>query len=72
MSFRPTGVYVLSSIPKTLYNFSTGVFPMYRGILELKNNASILRKNGSFSNKTCRGLTALFLKRKFTFAVATS
>ena len=41
----PTGVYVLSSISKTWHNFSTGFFPMYRGILELKNNISFLCKN---------------------------
>ena len=66
-NFRPTGVYVLSSISKTLHNFSTGFFPMYRGILELKNDTNILRKNGSFSNKTCCGLAALFLKTKIYF-----
>ena len=66
-NFRPTGVYVLSSISKTLHNFSTGYFPMYRGILELKNDTNILRKNGSFSNKTCCGLAALFLKTKIYF-----
>ena len=51
-NFKTTGVYVLSSISKTLHNFSTGIFPMYRGILELKIDTSILRKNGSFSNMT--------------------
>ena len=66
-NFRPTGVYVLSSISKTLHNFSTGFFPMYRGILELKHDTRILRKNGSFSNKTCCGLTAFFLKTKIYF-----
>ena len=66
-NFRPTGVNVLSSISKTLHNFSTGFSPMHRGILELKNDTSILHKNGSFSNKTCCGLTALFLKRKIYF-----
>ena len=66
-NFRSTEVYVLSSISKTLHNFSTRFFPMYRGILELKNDTSILRKNGSFSNKTCCGLTALFLKTKIYF-----
>ena len=30
-NFRSTGVYVLSSISKTLHNFSTGFFPVYRG-----------------------------------------
>ena len=34
--FRLTGVYVLGSISKTFQNFSTGYFPMYRGILGLK------------------------------------
>ena len=32
---------------------------MDRGILELKNDTSILRKNGLFLNKTCCGLAAL-------------
>ena len=50
-----------------LHNFSAGFFPMYRGLLELKNDASNLRKNGSFSNTTCCGLTALFLKTKIYF-----
>ena len=40
---------------------------MHRGILELKNNTSILHKNGSFSNKASCGLTALFLKMKIYF-----
>ena len=66
-NFRLTGVYVLSSISKALHNFSTGFFPMYRGILELKKVISILRKNDSFSSKTCCGLTALFLKTKICF-----
>ena len=39
---------------------------MYRGILKLKN-ASILLKNASFANKTCCGLTALFVKTKIYF-----
>ena len=50
-NFRPIGLYALSSISKTLHNFSTGFSPMYRGILEPNNDASILRKNGSFLNK---------------------
>ena len=70
--FRPNAVYVSSSISKTLHNFSMGILPMYRGILELKNDTSILRKNGWFSNKTYCSLTALFLKKKFTFVVVTS
>ena len=48
MNFRPTGVYVLRSNSKTLHNFSTGFFLMYRGILELKNDTSILRKSTRF------------------------
>ena len=40
---------------------------MYRGILELKNDTSTLRKNGSFANKICRALTALFVETKFYF-----
>ena len=47
--------------------FSTRFFSLYRGILELKNDTGILRKNGSFSNKTCCGLTALILKTKIYF-----
>ena len=35
---------------------------MYIGILGLKNNTSILSKNGSFRNKTCCALTALIVK----------
>ena len=66
-NFRSNEVYVLSSICKTLHNFSTGLFPMYCRILELKKNTNILRKNGSFSNKTCCDMTALFLKTKIYF-----
>ena len=33
---------------------------MYTGTIELKNDTTILRKNGSFTNKTCRGLASLF------------
>ena len=62
----------LSSISRTLHNFSTVFFSIYRGILERKNDTSILRKSDSFANKPCCGLTALFVKRKFTFAVVTS
>ena len=40
---------------------------MYRGTLEPKKYTNILRKNGSFSNKTSCGLTALFLKTKIYF-----
>ena len=40
---------------------------MYRGISELKNDTSILCKNGSFLNKTRCGLTAPFLKTKIYF-----
>ena len=35
-NLRPTGVNILSSISKTLHNFSTGFFPVYRGILVQK------------------------------------
>ena len=66
-SFGPTRVYVLGSISRTLHNFSTEFFSMYRVILELKNDTSVLRKNGSFANKTYCGLTALFLKKKIYF-----
>ena len=66
-NFRPTAVYVLSSISKTLHDFSTRFLPMYRGTLELKNDTRIMRKNSSFSNKTCCGFTALFLKTKIYF-----
>ena len=67
-NFGPTGVYVLSFISRTWNNFSTGLFPMYRGILELKNDTVILRKHGSFANKMCCGLTALFVKTKSYFS----
>ena len=67
VNFRLTGVYVLSSISKALHNFYTAFFPMYRGILELKNNTRIFVQNGLFSYKTCCGLTALFLKMKISF-----
>ena len=33
-------------------------FSIYRGILELKRDSSILRKNDLFANNTCCGLTA--------------
>ena len=36
------GVYVWSSIFRTLHNFSKGFFSMYRGTLEVKNYTSIL------------------------------
>ena len=42
-------------------------FLIYRGILELKNNTSIWRKNSSFAHKTCCDLTTLFVKQKFSF-----
>ena len=58
---------VLRSISKTLHNFSTCFFSMYRGILEPKNNISISRKNGSFANRTCCGLTALAVKTRIYF-----
>ena len=61
-----TGVYVLSSILRTSHNFIKGFFSKYRGILKLKNNAIILRKNGSFTNKTC------CQKQAFTFVFGTS
>ena len=60
-------IYVYVSISRTLHNFSKGFFSMYRGILELKNDASNLRKNGLFANKTRCVLTALFVKAKFYF-----
>ena len=63
----PTALYVLSSISRTLHNFSTGFCSIYRGILELKSNDSSLLKNGSFPNKTCCFLTALFVKTKIYF-----
>ena len=67
MKFGPTGVYVLSSISRTLHNFSTGLFSMYGRTVELKNDTSILRKNGSFVNETCYALNALFVKTKIYF-----
>ena len=51
------GMYVLSFISRFLHGFTTGFFSMYRGILELKNDTSISRKNGGFLNKTCCDLT---------------
>ena len=57
----------LSSISETSHNFFTRFFRIYRGILEPKNDASVLHKIGFFSNKTCCGLTALFLKTKIYF-----
>ena len=57
----------LSSISRTLHNFSLRFFSMYRGILELENDTSILDKNNSFANKTCCALTALFIKTKIYF-----
>ena len=67
MNFGPTGVYVLSSIYRILHNFSTGFFSMYRGVLELKNDTGISRKNGSFTNKMCCSLSALFVETKIYF-----
>ena len=67
MNFVLTGLFVLSSISRTLNNFYTGFFLMYRKILELKNHNSISRKNGLFANKTCCSLTALFAKTKTYF-----
>ena len=61
-NFRPTGVYVLSS--RTLYDFSNEFFSVYRGILELKNDTTILRKNDSFANKMCCSLTVLIVKNE--------
>ena len=55
-------MYVFSFISRILHNFSMGIFSMYWGILELNNDTSILRRNGSFTNKTCCDLTALFAK----------
>ena len=60
-------MYILSSISRTSHNFSTGFFPMFRGILELKSDTSILHKNDSFANKTCCGLTALLVNTKIYF-----
>ena len=40
---------------------------MYRGILGSKNNTSILHKNSLFADKTCCGLTALFVKTQIYF-----
>ena len=65
--FQVDRVYLLSSISRTLHNFSTGLFSMYRGRLKLKNVTSILHKNGSFANHTCCGLTSLFVKTKIYF-----
>ena len=48
-------------------SFFHRILSMYRGILELKNYTRILRKNGLFANKTCCGLTALFVKTEIFF-----
>ena len=40
---------------------------MYRGIIELKNETSILCKSGLFANNTCCSLTALLIKTKIYF-----
>ena len=63
------GVYVLSSISRTFFStfFLFFSFSVYRGMLELKNDTSILRKNGWFGNKTCCSLTALFVKTEIDF-----
>ena len=61
-NFRLTGVYLLSSICRTLHNVSTGFSSMHRGILVLKIDTSILRKSSSFANKT-----AVFVKTKIYF-----
>ena len=42
--FWADGVYVLSSISRTLHNFCTGFFSMYRRILELKNDTTFYAK----------------------------
>ena len=63
-NFALVWVYVLSSISRTLHNFPTGYLSMYRGIIQLKIDSSILHKNDSFTNKTCCGLSALFVKTK--------
>ena len=42
-------------------------FSVYREILELKDDTSILRKNGSLAITTCCALTAVFVKRKIYF-----
>ena len=64
---RPTRAYVLSSITRSIRSFFKRLFSMYRGIFELKNDISIFCKNGSFANKTCCGLTVLFIKTKINF-----
>ena len=60
------GVYFKFRFQNLTY-FSTGFFSMYRGILELKNDTSILRKNGSFANKMRYSLSAVFVKIKMYF-----
>ena len=66
-NFGLTGVYILSSISRTLHNLCMGFISLYRGVSELKNDTSILRKNGLYANKRCCDLTALFLKTKIYF-----
>ena len=52
---------------KTLHNFTTGLFSLYRGIFQLKKDTSILSRNGSCANSTCCSLTTLFVKTKIDF-----
>ena len=66
-NFGPTGVYILSSISRTLHNLCMEFISLYRGVSELKNDASIFRKNGSYANKRFCDLNALFPKTKFYF-----
>ena len=62
MNLGPTEVYVLRSISIILPNFSMRFFSVYRKMLYLKKDISILSKNGSFRNKLCCGLTPQFAK----------
>ena len=56
-----------NSISRTLAKNSGVYFTKYKGILELKSDTRISRKNGWFVSKTCCGLTALFVKTKIYF-----
>ena len=43
------------------------MFSTFRGILELKNETNILRKNSPFANKKCYGMTVPLVETKIYF-----
>ena len=65
--FWLTGMYVSSSISRTLHNFSTGFFSMYREILELKHDMLAFCRKMVHSHTMYFGLAALFVKTKIYF-----